>query len=156
MLVATFDWVSVTPFGKPVVPDEYSSEAGASAAQSMPASCASPPALQTASGAAPAGTSPSQITTCSRHGQRSRGTNCASSPTVNTTLEPESFTRNSTSAARKIALIDTVIAPIFCAAYQTTRYSGTFGRNSATRSPAATPCARSACASREAAASSSA
>ena len=121
-LVAMLCCVSVTPLGKPVVPDEYSSAAGSSPRRSSgvkaPA-CAGTAASQSASVSVPAGAAPgvpSQTTTWRTAGQRSRGTKPASSARVSTTAAVESFSRYSTSAALKIALIETVIAPSSCVA----------------------------------------
>src|SRR5690606_14101159 len=107
-------WVSVTPLGKPVVPDEYSSAAGSSGARSTGSNRVGRPDVQSARDSpeppdAPAGAS--TTTRCSSAGQPFFGTKPASSAVVKIAFAPESCRRYSTSAVRKAELIDTGTAP---------------------------------------------
>ena len=90
-LDTTFACVRVTPFGKPVVPEEYSSTAGSSGSIVAARVDGSPRASQSSS-AISSGSPPSHRTVCSTEGHSGRGRLGNRSAVVNTTFGRASFT----------------------------------------------------------------
>ena len=134
-------WVSITPFGNPVVPLEYGITATASGATATAGGVALPPS-SAANDSAP-GASPNEITGSSGATARIASTNGAA--VITSFGEPTlKYLTSSSRVASGLTIIAT--APAAITPWYASATSGRFGQMNATRSPGATPRAISPCA----------
>ncbi len=143
-------WVSTAPFGRPVVPEVYMMRAGESSGTSTvgTASCPSSSTAENREGAADSA-SPTPMSSTS---WSTLPTACspvsAPRPSTKSTVAPEFSRMYAISPAASRKFIGTPMAPSRFAASSASTYSGRLPMSIATRSPAATPRAASAAASR--------